>query len=94
MVYQPCELVLLQYGGAVNPNLTRNVPVVASVSPDAFAGNRVVDDDGQIVQIGTPAELFEKPKHTFVGYFIGSPGMNVFPVEVDGKQGPHRQYPD
>ena len=26
MVYQPCELVLLHYGGAVNPNLTRNVP--------------------------------------------------------------------
>jgi len=22
----------------------------------------------------TPAELFEKPAHTFVGYFIGSPG--------------------
>ena len=26
MVYQPCELVLLQYGGTVNPNLTRNMP--------------------------------------------------------------------
>ncbi len=36
--------------------------------------------DGQIVQIGTPAELFEKPSHTFVGYFIGSPGMNVLPA--------------
>jgi glycerol transport system ATP-binding protein len=40
--------------------------------------------DGQIVQIGTPDELFERPKHTFVGYFIGSPGMNVLPVEVEG----------
>ena len=42
--------------------------------------------EGQIVQIGTPEELFEKPKHTFVGYFIGSPGMNVFPISVDGKK--------
>ena len=51
-----------------------------------FAENVVVMYDGQIVQIGTPAELFEKPSHTFVGYFIGSPGMNVIPVTVEGAQ--------
>jgi glycerol transport system ATP-binding protein len=34
------------------------------------------------VQTGTPEELFERPAHTFVGYFIGSPGMNVLPAEV------------
>ena len=28
------------------------------------------------------AELFERPSHTFVGYFIGSPGMNVLPVDA------------
>jgi len=50
-----------------------------------FAEQVVVMYDGGIVQIGTPAELFEKPKHTFVGYFIGSPGMNVMPVELEGK---------
>ncbi len=49
-----------------------------------FAEQVVVMYDGGIVQIGTPAELFERPKHTFVGYFIGSPGMNVLPVSVDG----------
>ncbi|MCM2395843.1 ABC transporter ATP-binding protein [Rhizobium sp. S95] len=49
-----------------------------------FADKVVVMYDGQIVQIGTPAELFEKPSHTFVGYFIGSPGMNVMPVAVEG----------
>lgn len=49
-----------------------------------FADTVVVMYDGQIVQIGTPAELFERPRHTFVGYFIGSPGMNVLPVEIDG----------
>ena len=51
-----------------------------------FADKVVVMYEGQIVQIGTPAELFEKPKHTFVGYFIGSPGMNVFPVAVEGSK--------
>ena len=46
-----------------------------------FADKVVVMYDGEIVQIGTPAELFLRPKHTFVGYFIGSPGMNVMPGE-------------
>jgi glycerol transport system ATP-binding protein len=36
------------------------------------------------VQIGSPVELFEKPHHTFVGHFIGSPGMNVLPCELNG----------
>ncbi|MCP4285288.1 MAG: ABC transporter ATP-binding protein [Gammaproteobacteria bacterium] len=50
-----------------------------------FADHVVVMHDGQVVQIGTPEELFEKPKHTFVGHFIGSPGMNLLPCEiVDG----------
>src|SRR5260370_41110640 len=40
--------------------------------------------DGGVVQSGTPAELFDKPAHTFVGYFIGSPGMNIVPAEVRG----------
>jgi glycerol transport system ATP-binding protein len=30
--------------------------------------------------------LFEKPAHTFVGYFIGSPGMNIVPAKVKGRQ--------
>ena len=49
-----------------------------------FADKVVVMYDGEIVQIGTPAELFERPSHTFVGYFIGSPGMNVLPARIDG----------
>jgi glycerol transport system ATP-binding protein len=49
-----------------------------------FADRVVVMTEGQVVQIGTPQELFERPAHTFVGYFIGSPGMNVIPAEVEG----------
>jgi glycerol transport system ATP-binding protein len=42
----------------------------------------VVMHEGSVVQVGTPVELFERPQHTFVGHFIGSPGMNVLPCEV------------
>jgi len=37
---------------------------------------------GQVVQFGTPQELFETPRHTFVGYFIGTPGMNLLPCAL------------
>ncbi len=49
-----------------------------------FADKVVVMYEGEVVQIGTPEELFDEPAHTFVGYFIGSPGMNVLPCEVAG----------
>ncbi|MCB9949227.1 MAG: ABC transporter ATP-binding protein [Rhodospirillaceae bacterium] len=47
-----------------------------------FADQVVVMQDGEVVQIGTPVDLFERPAHTFVGHFIGSPGMNVLPCEI------------
>ncbi len=47
-----------------------------------FADQVVVMNQGEVVQTGTPVELFEQPNHTFVGHFIGSPGMNVLPCEV------------
>ncbi|MFK7893635.1 MAG: ABC transporter ATP-binding protein [Granulosicoccus sp.] len=49
-----------------------------------FADKVVVMYEGEVVQIGTPEQLFDKPEHTFVGYFIGSPGMNILPGEVHG----------
>jgi len=48
-----------------------------------FADKVVVMHAGAVVQIGTPVELFERPQHTFVGHFIGSPGMNVLSCELD-----------
>ena len=51
-----------------------------------FADKIIVMYEGWIVQIGTPQELFEYPRHKFVGYFIGSPGMNFVPCTMeDGK---------
>jgi glycerol transport system ATP-binding protein len=47
-----------------------------------FAQQVVVMTRGRAVQIGTASELFERPRHTFVGNFIGSPGMNFLPANV------------
>src|ERR1700747_717549 len=61
---------------------------VTHARPEAltFADTVVVMHNGRVVQSGTPAELFDKPAHTFVGYFIGSPGMNIIAADVRGRQ--------
>ena len=51
-----------------------------------FADQVVVMTRGKVVQLGAPDALFERPAHTFVGHFIGSPGMNFLDVEVSGGQ--------
>ena len=50
-----------------------------------FADKVVVMLEGEVLQIGTPEELFNSPTHTFVGAFIGSPGMNILPCELHGR---------
>jgi len=45
-----------------------------------FAERVVVMSRGRVVQIGSPDDLFLRPSHTFVGHFIGSPGMNFLPA--------------
>jgi glycerol transport system ATP-binding protein len=47
-----------------------------------FADQVVVMSQGEIVQVGTPEQLFETPAHRFVGHFIGSPGMNFLPAAL------------
>ena len=47
-----------------------------------FADQVVVMTRGRAVQIGSASQLFERPAHTFVGHFIGSPGMNFLPAAV------------
>ena len=49
-----------------------------------FAEQVAVMYEGSVVQLGTPQALFEDPEHTFVGYFIGSPGMNLLPCKLEG----------
>ena len=47
-----------------------------------FAEEVLVMTRGRTVQIGTAEALYERPAHTFVGHFIGSPGMNFLPASV------------
>ncbi|MEO8837361.1 MAG: ABC transporter ATP-binding protein, partial [Herbaspirillum sp.] len=47
-----------------------------------FADQVVVMTQGEVVQIGSAQQLFEEPAHTFVGYFIGNPGMNLLPCTI------------
>jgi len=49
-----------------------------------FADEVVVMTEGKVVQQGKPEALFVRPDHTFVGYFIGSPGMNFHPLQLEG----------
>ncbi len=65
-------------------NLTMIYVTHDQVEAMTFADHIVIMYEGEIVQVGTPQELFEKPEHTFVGYFIGSPGMNLMPCTLDG----------
>jgi multiple sugar transport system ATP-binding protein len=48
-------------------------------------GDRVaVMRAGVLQQVGSPAELYERPANLFVAGFIGSPAMNFMPARVDG----------
>ena len=49
-----------------------------------FADEVVVMTRGRAVQIGSAEALFERPAHTFVGHFIGSPGMNFLAARAAG----------
>jgi glycerol transport system ATP-binding protein len=49
-----------------------------------FADQVVVMTRGRAVQVGPADALFERPAHTFVGHFIGSPGMNFLKVRANG----------
>jgi len=50
-------------------------------------GDRIgVLNRGRVVQIGTPHEIYNRPRDTFVATFVGSPAMNLLPgVFRDGK---------
>ena len=45
-----------------------------------LADRVVVLRDGQIEQVGTPLQLYDRPANQFVAQFIGTPQMNVVPA--------------
>lgn len=64
-------------------NITMVYVTHDQLEASTFADKIALMYEGQIVQFGSPRELFENPAHTFVGYFIGSPGMNFIPVTLN-----------
>jgi len=45
-------------------------------------GNRIaVMREGRIEQVGPPSEVYDRPASVFVAQFIGTPPMNIFPVD-------------
>lgn len=50
-----------------------------------LASRIVVMNDGNIMQIGTPVDVYNHPNNVFVASFMGSPAMNFFDVMFDGE---------
>jgi multiple sugar transport system ATP-binding protein len=48
----------------------------------SLADRIVVMEGGRIRQVGTPAEVYDRPADLFVARFVGSPGMNLIPGEL------------
>lgn len=51
----------------------------------SMASRVVVLDKGEIMQAGTPKEVYDFPENIFVAQFIGSPSMNIFNGLVNGE---------
>jgi multiple sugar transport system ATP-binding protein len=50
-----------------------------------MADKIVAMHDGVVEQVGTPLELYDRPRNVFVASFIGSPAMNLLPVKANGQ---------
>ncbi|RKX32305.1 MAG: ABC transporter ATP-binding protein [Verrucomicrobia bacterium] len=51
-----------------------------------FADWVTLMDRGKVIQSASPEALFLNPQTPFVGFFIGSPGMNMMRCEVSGQR--------
>ena len=53
----------------------------------SLADRIVVMEGGRIRQVGTPADVYDRPADLFVAGFVGSPGMNFIRGELAGSGG-------
>ena len=51
-----------------------------------MASRIVVMNNGEIMQVGSPQEVYNTPDNLFVAQFIGSPAMNIFDGVFDGNK--------
>ncbi|WP_081709991.1 ABC transporter ATP-binding protein [Arthrobacter sp. 35W] len=68
---------LLRSVGATGINVTHD-----QLDAMAMADRIAVINHGRIEQLGTPDELYAVPETLFVASFIGSPAMNLLPVDA------------
>jgi multiple sugar transport system ATP-binding protein len=47
-----------------------------------MATRLAVLNDGKLEQVGTPAEVYDRPASSFVAGFLGSPAMNLLPARI------------
>jgi multiple sugar transport system ATP-binding protein len=51
-------------------------------------GDRIgLFNKGRLVQVGTPQELYDRPRTAFAATFIGSPPMNLLPAQLEAGPG-------
>ncbi len=48
----------------------------------AIADRIAIINNGKLVQLGSPEEVYNNPEHTFVASFLGNPPMNLFRASV------------
>ena len=53
----------------------------------SLADRIAVMHQGLLQQVGTPAEVYNRPANTFVARFMGSPPMNLLPARVGQAEG-------
>lgn len=46
----------------------------------------VIMNNGEIMQVGSPQEVYNTPENLFTAQFIGSPAMNIFDCLFDGRE--------
>jgi len=53
-----------------------------------LASRIAIMNEGELQQLGTPRELYDRPANIFVATFIGSPAMNLMPamIKADGNR--------
>ncbi len=50
-------------------------------------GDRIgILNHGRLVQVGTPNEVYHRPRNTFVASFVGSPAINLLPGRIEGER--------
>lgn len=59
-----------------------------------MADRMVVMNAGQILQVGTPDDVYHRPATRFVGQFFGSPAMNVVPIVAVHRAGTYLVHPE